>query len=292
MIIANPVYDVVFKYLLEDIDIARELLSVILGEEILNLEFKHQEATLEIPSMGIRLIRFNFHALIKTTSGETKKVLIELQKAKKPFDIARFRRYLGENYSREEEVLTADGKIEKKSYPILTIYFLGFNLKSVNCTVLKVNRTYHDVTTNTVLKIKDDFVELLTHDSFIIQIPRLNNKTRTKLERVLQVFSQEFKTTNDNHQLDFLGDDSDPLVKKIVYRLERANADEQMRRNMNFEEEIEGLIDRGIEEKDAELKIEKQRADEEKRRADDALKVNAELLRKIDELEKQNKNKN
>jgi len=113
----------------------------------------------------------------------------------------------------------------------------------------------------------------------------LNNKTRTKLERVLQVFSQEFKTTNDNHQLDFLGDDSDPLVKKIVYRLERANADEQMRRNMNFEEEIEGLIDRGIEEKDAELKIEKQRAD-------DALKVNAELLRKIAELEKQNKNKN
>ena len=77
-----------------------------------------------------------------------------------------------------------------------------------------------------------------------------------------------------------------------MYRLERANADEQMRRNMNFEEEIEGLIDRGIEEKDAELKIEKQRADEEKRRADDALKVNAELLRKIDELEKQNKNKN
>jgi hypothetical protein len=30
LIIANPLYDVVFKYLLEDIDIARELLSTIL----------------------------------------------------------------------------------------------------------------------------------------------------------------------------------------------------------------------------------------------------------------------
>lgn len=34
MIIANPIYDVVFKDLLEDIEIARELLSTILGEEI------------------------------------------------------------------------------------------------------------------------------------------------------------------------------------------------------------------------------------------------------------------
>ncbi|MDZ7880323.1 MAG: hypothetical protein U5L45_21785 [Saprospiraceae bacterium] len=43
MIIANPSYDVVFKYLLEDIDIARELLSTILGEEIMYLEVKPQE---------------------------------------------------------------------------------------------------------------------------------------------------------------------------------------------------------------------------------------------------------
>jgi hypothetical protein len=31
ILIANPIYDVVFKYLLEDIDIAKELLSTILG---------------------------------------------------------------------------------------------------------------------------------------------------------------------------------------------------------------------------------------------------------------------
>ena len=47
MIIANPIYDVVFKYLLEDIDIARELLSTILGEEIIGLEVKPQETAME-----------------------------------------------------------------------------------------------------------------------------------------------------------------------------------------------------------------------------------------------------
>lgn len=31
MLIANPIYDVVFKYLLEDIEIARGLLTAILG---------------------------------------------------------------------------------------------------------------------------------------------------------------------------------------------------------------------------------------------------------------------
>ncbi|MEY4205136.1 MAG: hypothetical protein RL013_2840, partial [Bacteroidota bacterium] len=36
MIIANPLYDVVFKYLLEDIEIAKELLAAILGEDIVS----------------------------------------------------------------------------------------------------------------------------------------------------------------------------------------------------------------------------------------------------------------
>ena len=39
MIIANPIYDVVFKYLLEDVEIARELLSTILGEpEVVHID--------------------------------------------------------------------------------------------------------------------------------------------------------------------------------------------------------------------------------------------------------------
>jgi uncharacterized protein (DUF3084 family) len=37
MTIANPIYDTVFKYLLEDLDIAKGLLSVILNTEIVEL---------------------------------------------------------------------------------------------------------------------------------------------------------------------------------------------------------------------------------------------------------------
>ena len=73
MLIANPIYDVVFKYLLEDIEIARELLSTILGEEIVNLELKPQETATEHTSYSISIIRFDFKAIIKTKNGETKK---------------------------------------------------------------------------------------------------------------------------------------------------------------------------------------------------------------------------
>ena len=93
MIIANPIYDVVFKYLLEDIEIARELLSIILGEEILSLGLKPQETTTENTASSVSILRFDFKAIIKTNTGELKKVLIELQKAKQVLDVMRFRRY-------------------------------------------------------------------------------------------------------------------------------------------------------------------------------------------------------
>jgi hypothetical protein len=43
MLIANPIYDVVFKYLMEDNKIAKILISKILNEEIIELNAKPQE---------------------------------------------------------------------------------------------------------------------------------------------------------------------------------------------------------------------------------------------------------
>ena len=48
MQIANPIYDVVFKHLMEDAKIAKLLISSIIGEEIETLEFRPQEFTADI----------------------------------------------------------------------------------------------------------------------------------------------------------------------------------------------------------------------------------------------------
>ena len=245
MIIANPIYDVVFKYLLEDIEIARELFSIILGEEILSLDLKPQETTTENTASSVSILRFDFKAIIKTNTGELKKVLIELQKAKQVLDVMRFRRYLGDNYRKEDVILDDKGESKKLPLPIVTIYFLGFPLDNIKRAIVKINRGYKDVITQEILEVKEDFVELLTHDSYLIQLRLLAGKSRTKLEKVLQVFSPEFNT-EDKQQLDFKGDLNEPLVQKMVARLERAMASEEIRDKMDVEDEIDRIFEREL----------------------------------------------
>ncbi|MDZ4682288.1 MAG: hypothetical protein SGI94_17740 [Saprospiraceae bacterium] len=321
MIIANPIYHVVFKYLLEDVEIARELLSTILSEEVESLEVKPQETSTET-SGDIHILRFDFKAVIKKKSGEISKVLIELQKAKQVFNVMRFRRYLGDNYRKEDVVLNEQGVSEKCPLPIVTIYFLGFPLNSIKSGVVKINREYRDVVTQEILDIKEDFVELLTHDSYLIQVRKLPKASRSKLERVLQIFSPIYQSTGDRHQVDFQGDTNDPLVKKMVERLGRAIASEEIRDKMDVEDELDQVFEREmskkdeiiaekeeiiaekeeiiaekeeiiaekeeiIAEKDKLLIEEKKRAEEEKKRAEEEKKRAEEEIQKNLELQRQ-----
>ncbi len=297
MIIANPIYDVVFKYLLEDIEIARELLSTILGEEIISLDLKPQETATENTGRSVSILRFDFKAIIKTKTGEQKKVLIELQKAKQMFDVMRFRRYLGDNYRKEDDVVNDNGDTEKRPLPIVTIYFLGFPLDNIKNAVVKINREYRDVITQELIEVKEEFVELLTHDSYLIQLRLLAGKSRTRLEQVLQVFSLEYKT-DDKHQLDFQGNTDEPLVKKMVSRLERAIASEEIRDKMDLEDEIDRIFERElskvilskdkiIAEKDQELETKDQELEAERQKAEAKDQELETLLKELEELRKQ-----
>jgi hypothetical protein len=258
VIIANPIYDAVFKYLMDDPEIARGLISTILGEEVVELTVQPQETTAENLAHGLTVFRLDFKATIRTAAGETKKVLIELQKAKHLFDVMRFRRYLGENYRREDQLGPGpDGRTLTAALPIVTIYILGFRLENVEAAVLEVGRTYRDAVTRRELHIREPFIEQLTHDCYAIQIPRLKVVMQTRLEKVLQVFSQEF-ATGDLHQLNFQGDGSDPLVQRLLDKLTRAVASEQVRRQMEVEDEIDHVFERELREKN-ELLAEKDR---------------------------------
>jgi CRISPR/Cas system CMR subunit Cmr4 (Cas7 group RAMP superfamily) len=133
----------------------------------------------------------------------------------------------------------------------------------------------------------------------------LAKKARTKLERVLQIFSPIYQTTADKHQLDFQGDTDDPLVKKMVDRLGRAIASEEIREKMDVEDELDRIFEREmkklaaekdeiiaekeeiIAEKDQLLVEEKKRAEEEKKRAEEEVQKNLELQRQIEALKKQ-----
>ena len=47
MQIANPIYDVVFKFMMEDSKVAKKFISAIIGEEVLELDFTATERSLK-----------------------------------------------------------------------------------------------------------------------------------------------------------------------------------------------------------------------------------------------------
>ncbi len=243
MLIANPIYDVFFKYLMEDTSLAKILLATIIDEEITELEIRPQETTVVIPKYYLSVIRFDFKATIKTKEGVYKKVLIELQKGKNAFDITRFRKYLGENYSKEDEIMTNSG-IEIMSLPIITIYILGFKLQNLEASVIKAAHNYIDVVNNLVINEKNDFIEKLTHDCFVIQIPRLQSNLQTKLEKILQIFNQKFVFSPDHKKLvipkNLLLDND---LQEFFERLSRPLLDETLLKQADLEEELETKLD-------------------------------------------------
>jgi hypothetical protein len=286
MKIANPIYDAVFKYLMTDIDIAKDLLSAILKVDIVSLEIQPQELPINISS-GISVMRIDFKAKIRLASGDFKIILIEIQKAKRHYNILRFRRYIGKNYRETEQVVQENGDIEEVNLPITTIYFLGYKLDHIEFPVLKVGRIYQNAVTGETIDVKEDFVEQLSHDMYAIQIPRLKMDVQTELEKMLDVFSQDKYKTNESHVLEYTGDTKNPKIARMLKRLNSVFLDEETLRAIEAEEEIEGeieLLNRQLErsnlakEEERKAKEGERKAKEEERKAKDEERKAKELL--------------
>lgn len=236
--IANPIYDVVFKYLMNDEKVARLLLSAIIGKEVVSLEFRPTEQHFPIGEL-LAVLRMDFSARIKDEEGNEDLVILELQKAKMATDILRFRRYLGEQYANKENVVR-EKKEEypyRKALPILSIYFLGHTLELVKAPVLRVNRRYIDAATGEEIQQREEFIESLTHDSIIIQIPYLKGKRRTELEQLLALFDQS-NATQDPHFMNIEEKDLPERYAPLLRRLQKAVADASVRQTMDAEDDI------------------------------------------------------
>nr|VFK59317.1 MAG: PD-(D/E)XK nuclease family transposase [Candidatus Kentron sp. TUN] len=235
MQIANPIYDVVFKHLMQNNEIATLILSTILEEEILSLDLLPQETAMALENRSFTVYRLDFSARIKTTVGEEKHVIIEIQKAKFAADIMRFRRYLGDQYKKGFPV---EGNKAQKATPIISIYFLGYRLDQITAPVIKVLRRYYDAATGEKIPAREEFIESLTHDSFVIQIPYLGAERKTATERLLAVFDQHRKVEGDEHILDIDENTYPEEYRKVIRWLNRAVSESVIRRTMDVEDEI------------------------------------------------------
>lgn len=244
--IANPIYDSVFKYLMEDERIAKTLLSALLKKEVVAVEMRRNEYTNGVRD-NISMFRIDFGAHVKEPDGTIRLILIELQKTWLETETLRFRQYLGAQYSNPENVPSENNK-DGYAIPMVAIYLLGHRVGDINVPVLYVKHKAYDYDGNVVTDgIPDPFVESLIHDSIIVQIPLLHGQVNNRLEKVLSVFDQSQKNGSDRHVLNVNDSpfDDDDDMQYLLRRLLMAAANAQLRQEMNVEDEyFKALEDR------------------------------------------------
>ena len=276
--IANPIYDAAFKYLMNDPESARLFISRLIDAEVLELEFAATEHQTKLKAENLTVFHLDFAARIRLADNTERRVLIEIQKAKLPGDIQRFRRYLGHHYQSDTALSEGpDGK--SQPLPILSIYFLGHGLERIKAAVVKVKREYYDGVTDERLEERDPFVESLTHDSVVVQIPYLREPGRTDLERLLSIFNQSRRRPEDHHVLE-VDDEEYPLeYHRVLRRLMAAIADEEVHETMRMEDEILTHL------QELERKVEEQQriAEEKAREAEEKAREAEEKAREAEE---------
>lgn len=240
MQIANPLYDHAFKYLMSNDKLARKVLSVILEKEVLELELSQQEVVVEDEERRFTLYRLDFKAVILDENGRKETVLIELQKSKLPTNVLRFRNYLGFAYTHKTNVKNPETQIDQNSaLPIISIYILGYNVEDIPTTAVKVDRKIMDLSRHEEMDIQSDFIDLLTHTCYILQVRRLPEQRRSRIEQFLTLFNQAW-VMEEKYILDL--QEVPEGFEDIAEYLQRPLQEEEIRAKLRAEEEVEALF--------------------------------------------------
>ena len=292
--VANPLYDAVFKYLMEDDRIAKTILAALLKKKVIDVKIRRNEYANLTRRESISMFRIDFAATVLDEDNQPHLMLIELQKTWLPTETLRFRRYLALQYNNEENMLKEEH--EKYAIPMVAIYLLGHRVGKIEEPVIYVNHHAYNYDGKKVeAGIPDPFVESLQHDSIIVQIPLLHGRVNNRLEKVLCLFDQT--NVADNKKVIKVDDkqfEGDNDMEYIVRRLQSAAADPDMRYQMNAEDEFfkelearDSLImekDGQLKEKDGQLKEKDgqlKEKDGQLKEKDGQLKEKDEMLRKM-----------
>lgn len=281
--VANPIYDSVFKYLMEDERIAKTILSALLKKEVVGVKMRPHEYV-NTTRDTLSMFRIDFAANVREDDGSEHLILVELQKTWLDTETLRFRQYLGAQYSNKDNIQEDC----KKGYaiPMVAVYLLGHRVGDIEEPVIYVNHNSYDYNGNVVTKgIPDPFVDSLVHNSIIVQIPLLRGRINNHLEKVLSVFDQSNMYADETQLLTIdetrYEDDADMMY--ILHRLTAAAADPMMRQDMNVEDEYFSTI----EDLDTQVMKQKKQLSEQKDKLAEQDKQLAEQDKQLAEQDKQ-----
>ncbi len=273
LIIPNPIYDVVFRYLMEDPDSAMIVISTLINEKIKKLQLeptthseKHENQTaIEIidpkTKDDIYLFHLDFSAVIELPDGSEELIMIELQKASEPDDIFRFKRYISKNFQKKQEKEITDPKtqaIETINKPIrlIPIFILNFRIENeINDLLIKTNRLKTGVFKNKNLQKHNEFIDNLSYDIWVVQLPNLqhiteadyqNDEYKQKLFTLLKLFDQKSKVKDNEHRLRIIRKFFPGFLNRVIKRIQAASINNPHLEEQMFAEDeyLKSLIKR------------------------------------------------
>ncbi|MBO7595911.1 MAG: hypothetical protein J6T70_02590 [Bacteroidales bacterium] len=241
--VVNPIYDTVFKYLMQDEKVAKVLIGNILKTKVVSIQMNNNEYSALLPD-GKKVFKLDFSATILDKSGKHQLVHIEVQKALEEGEIMRFRAYLGAIYMDEtkkyqETVKNPKTKTEtilEHPLPIHSIYILGHELgDGLQHSVMLGENVFKDQDGN-IIKIptNNDYINGLTHTVTFVIAPLTKKNVKTHLDKLLTIFS-DTEPNSKVIELDEYYDDSEDY-RTIMRVLQKASADKQLRGDLDLEQ--------------------------------------------------------
>lgn len=235
--LANPIYDSVFKFLMEDERIARTVLTALLKKEVVGVEMRRHEHP-NVNRNEISMFRIDFAARVREDGGEVRLILIELQKTWLDTETLRFRQYLAAQYNAEENIVREEGK-RSHALPMVAVYLLGHRVGDVEEPVVYVSHVARNYDGEEVAEgMKDPFIGSLVHDSIIVQLPLLQGRINNRLYKVLSVFDQKNRDKENRHlvNLDERNYEGDTDMMYLIRRLTQATVNADLREDMKEED--------------------------------------------------------
>ena len=304
--IMNPIYDATFKYLMQDIETASHVFTILLGQKtqvlhFLTTEIAQKKKIKERKNDDLSVNRMDFVAQVQIKDRSIK-VILEIQKSTYKNSIARFSNYVGQQYSSRKVV---DEKISKRkksnqndknnpkdnNLPIISVYLLGENLEKVPEPFTQLRRVLIDAETKKEIPYQrdEDFLELLSHDMVVVQIKRLSEKTKKtfaqqdkKLRSFFTIFDQKLKMKEHEGKvlmIDTEGLDDETI--KAVERLNNAMYDQQLQ----YEIQQQHNFDTAMENDQKMIEYQKKLIEEERKAKEEAKQREMEAQKEKEEAQ-------
>jgi len=184
MIIVNPIYDVAFKRMMEDNEVATFFIASLLQENVVSLESKQHECFYKDQPADLPVVCLDFFARIRKENRRKSVSWVKIIKARTIPDCDRFMRYLCDLYNRNIALLDA----EIEGHPN-TVLLLECEEPDIKSAYARFEWRYKEGDVYVPSSVPGTLLEVLP-GKCVVQIGKIIERSDSELSKMLSVLEQ------------------------------------------------------------------------------------------------------